>query len=51
MGNTWEVWTYGQFDDGTYGHTMVWSGESAIKCILTAIKAKRSAGYVKVDWR
>jgi len=51
MGNTWEVWTYGQFDDGSYGYTMVWCGESAIGCIRATIVAKRSAGCVKVEWR
>ena len=52
MGNTWEVWTYGLISkfEG-YGYTQVWRGQSAIKCIVAAVKAKRSTGCVKVEWR
>jgi len=54
MGNTWTVSTYGPQPDGRFGFTPVWSGESVIRCIRAAIKAKRSLGklsLVKVDWR
>jgi hypothetical protein len=53
MGNTWEVWAYVLIsEDEGYGYTQAWRGQSAIRCIREAIKAKRAgAGCVKVEWR
>jgi hypothetical protein len=55
MGNKWEVWAYKTSNSpqavGGYAYELVWGGASALGCIRAAIKAKRTAGCVKVEWR
>lgn len=51
MGNTWTVYAWDQGGQG-WDYRMVHRGESALRAILAAVKAKRAgAGCVKVEWR
>jgi len=54
MGNTWEVYAWQQMDEShkyKYDYVMVYRGESWFSAIYAAIKAKRTCGCIKVEWR
>ena len=55
MGNTWEVYAYMNTskskNEFRYEYVQTWCGQSLIKCIFAAIKAKRASGCVKIEWR
>lgn len=51
MGNKIEVWAYLPRSAGGYEYTQVYGGESWLRAILEARRAKRTAGCVKVEWR
>lgn len=54
MGNTWEVYAWRKMDEShivKYDYVMVYCGESWFTAIKAAIKAKRTCGCVKVEWR
>lgn len=51
MGNKWEVRAWVKPDNGGYTFEAVYDGPSMIKAIFAAIRAKRTVGMVKVEWR
>ena len=52
MGNTWEVYSYTMVSGVGYTWSEVYRGQSMIKAILAAHRAKRYAGgLIKVEWR
>lgn len=50
MGWTWEVNAWCGSGSG-YEWVQVFAGESLVRALLAARKAKRTAGCVKVEWR
>jgi hypothetical protein len=52
MGNTWEVYAWKEVNTNVkYDYVAVYCGESWLSAIWEAVKAKRSCGCVKVEWR
>lgn len=52
MGNTWEVYAWREINGLVkYDYVMVYCGESWLSAIWAAIKAKRTCGCVKIEWR
>lgn len=50
MGWKYEVYGWKLEIDG-WGYREVYQGQSLIKAILSARKAKRTSGCVKIEWR
>lgn len=52
MGWTWEVSAWVKPDPGGYTYEQVYAGESLVRALIAARRAKRAgAGCVKVEWR
>ena len=52
MGNTWEVYAWREVNELVrFDYVMVYRGESWVSAIWAAVKAKRTCGCVKVEWR
>lgn len=51
MGHKIKVYAWMLYPDQSYKYAMVYAGESWIKALWAMLRAKRAAGYVKVEWR
>lgn len=51
MGTKYETHAWVDRGNTAYSFEVVYQGRSLIKAVVAAIRAKRTAGMVKVEWR